>query len=135
MSFNMLYGMLRNQHQRSLYNIHTGTDTGKKKTVKKGTVKVVGPPKDKMGKLFISEFRFIIMTILIVVSSLTMQETIQDALEVYVRSKFKSPGRRIAMMFLFSLCLVTATIFVIIFWKPHRKQQVSVETVTSKQQV
>jgi len=129
MSFNMLYEMLRNRHKKSLYDIHK--TRSKKKTTDIGTnigqievtqKNVTVEPKRNIATLFWSEFRFIILTVLIVVAALTMQETVQDALEVYVRSKFKEPGKRIRLMFLFSFLLVVVVIFIVILWKPAHMQ-------------
>lgn len=71
------------------------------------------------GNLFVSEFRFVILTVIIVVAALTMQDTIQDALEYYVTARFrKTPCKRFGVMFLLSLGLIMVTILIIILWKP-----------------
>lgn len=85
-----------------------------------------------MGKLFYSEFRFIILTVLIVVAALTLQQTVEDALNVFVRGRFSTPTRRICGMFLFSLVIVFVVIVICILWKPVNVPLVSVEVETSK---
>lgn len=68
--------------------------------------------------MFFSEFRFIILTVLVIVAAITLQHTIQDAIDVYIKSKLKSNGARIGWMFLFSTLLIILTIIIVILWKP-----------------
>ena len=132
MSFAMMYGLIRDRHHRSLYDIHEPGNVSDDianshqielpvpvKTTQKALPAATAPKQSvPVGTMFMNEFRFVILTVLIVVSALTMQETMQDALEVYVRSRFRNPGRRIGMMFLFSMAFVICTIAIVISWKP-----------------
>jgi len=70
------------------------------------------------GLLFYTEFRYVIITVLLVVAALILQQTIEDALEYFVRSRFKNKLDRIGWMFLFSFILILLVIAVVMLWKP-----------------
>ena len=114
----MLYSMVKNRHNHSIYELH--------KKLPKSTSPTGGISKRRkirrISRLFFTEFRFIILTVLIVVAALTMQETVQEALHYYVRSRFVNPVTRAYSMFAMSFIVITVVIFVIILWKPLEEE-------------
>jgi hypothetical protein len=139
MSFKMLYEIVRDRNKRQLQEIHTKDEVVVAQA--KSQVKTMPPPTQNWGSLFYSEFRFIILTVLIVVAALTLQQTVEDALNEFVRKRLKSPVIRICGMFALSIVIVFVVIVITIVWKPHTKKPVVVnaplasveeETTTSK---
>lgn len=74
----------------------------------------------RWGMLLYTEFRYVIITVLLVVAALTLQQTIEDALDTFVRSRFESKGMRIAWMFLFSLIIILVVIVIVMLWPPAK---------------
>ncbi len=76
----------------------------------------------RAGLLFYTEFRYIVLTVLLVIAALTLQTTIEDALNYFIRSRYQSPGKRIGMMFLFSFVIIIVVIVIVMLWKPINLQ-------------
>jgi hypothetical protein len=115
-SFGMLYDNMRNRHKKTDLHCH----------VKK---------KSSIVKLYVNEFRAVILTVLVVVSALTMQRTISEFLETRVRNHFKNTKTQSLWMFFFSLILIMLTILFVFLWKPLTVEEESAEEETSKQSV
>jgi hypothetical protein len=109
----MLYDLVRNRNKKHIYDIHRDCKDAK----------VTSPKKTPFGSLFYSEFRFITLTILIVIASLTMQQTVEDAINEFIRGRFKNPKVRIFGMFLLSLVVIFIVIFIVIVWKPPEESK------------
>jgi hypothetical protein len=123
MTFNMLYEAVRNRHKQQHASLHGDLekpldvhDTIEPKPVE--TVKKTASGFSRVCLMFFSEFRFLILTVLVVMSALTLQHTLEDVIDVCVKSKIKSPGVRILWMFFLSTMLILLTITIVIAWKP-----------------
>lgn len=74
----------------------------------------------KSTTLFYNEFRFVIVTALLVVASLNLQTTVQRAIDYYIQRHLPQGGRRLVFQFLVSLVLVIIVIGIFLIWKPIR---------------
>jgi uncharacterized membrane protein YidH (DUF202 family) len=84
------------------------------------------------GKIFMSEFRSVILTVLIVVGALTLQKTMENALEVQIRRRFNNPITQTVWMLIFSVLLICVVILIVIAWQPSPVEQESEESDTAK---
>lgn len=118
MTTHLLYYALRKAQKQAQMKVHNVKSVEDVHDVNaKIQSETCGPVKQK-GLMILSEFRFMILTVLLVTSSLTLQHTFEDIIDTYVRSKIKHPGRKIGFMFLLSFILITITIMTVVFWKP-----------------
>jgi uncharacterized BrkB/YihY/UPF0761 family membrane protein len=77
----------------------------------------------RIGRTMFSEFRYIILTVLLVVTALFLQNTITGALDYILDSKFKKrPGRMIGIRFMVSVLFIVITICTTVLWKPIQPQ-------------
>ena len=98
-NFNMLYNTMRDRHKNDRHITHC-----KKKS--------------NVMKLFVNEFRAVIVTVLVVVGALSMQKTLSEMVELHVKSRFKNVKKRITWMFVFNIIFILLSILILLTWKP-----------------
>lgn len=95
--------------------------------------------KSNLARLYVNEFRAVIVTVLIVTSALTMQRSISDFLETTIKNRFKDSRARNGWMFILSLIFTIVTISVLFLWKPlmitEEEEEQPIEKVSSKPSV
>ena len=125
MTFQMLYTTLRKRHKDPIAFIHG--DIEKKFDLHDTLHDITPKPEDLKPRhpficfcaKFWSEFRFIILSVLIVVSALTLQRTLEETIDEYVvKPKIGPSGARIGWKFFLSGILIFTTIVIFIFCKP-----------------
>lgn len=67
---------------------------------------------------FVNEFRFIILTVLVVLGALTLQRSLEEMLRLYVQDHIVSPYRRVSWMVCISLVMIVIVIIIVLAWKP-----------------
>ena len=116
--FQQAFSAMRQRHKEQLAEIHgvdefandvhkvTETETKKKKM----------HPVTRTCLFFFNEFRFIVLTTLVVLAALWLQRSIEEALNLFIKSKH--PCKRLLWMWLFAFLLILIAILIGVLWKP-----------------
>ena len=99
---------------------------------KKNVSRSTNYKRQHIAKLFANEFRAILLTVFILVSALTMQKTLEEAIDIHVKSKLNSSSKRIRWMLMFSVILILVVIAIVLIWQPIAIEPASVESERAK---
>lgn len=125
MSFQYLYSAIKNRNSDALVKVyeHMKEPEEHPDNLQEEITKPQQEQYMRIGRTMFSEFRYIILTVLLVVTALFLQNTITGALDYILDSKFKKrPGRMIGIRFMVSILFIIITICTTVLWKPIQPQ-------------
>jgi hypothetical protein len=127
--FQQAFSAMRQRHKEQLAQAHGDEELTDEVHKPKDPLKPVHPV-TRTCLLFFSEFRFIVLTTLVVLAALWLQRSIEETLNLFVNSRH--PCKRILWMFLCAFLLILVAILVGVLWKPisipPAKERANLET-------
>lgn len=68
--------------------------------------------------LFVNEFRFLVLTMLVMLAALTLQHSVEDALRFYMNTHIRKPQARLVFLFGVAVLAVVVVIVLTLVWPP-----------------